>query len=86
MQLGSDGLKLLRIQSWIEMASRQAMCILPARSPARAMESRLKQSNQIYRILSDFAFDWEYWVSPDGNLVYISPQRNISPGTLLLNF
>lgn len=39
----------------------------------RAMESRLKQSNQIYRILSDFAFDWEYWVSPDGNLVYISP-------------
>ena len=36
-------------------------------------EHRIKEQEEVYRIVSDFAFDWEYWVSPDGNLAYISP-------------
>ena len=23
--------------------------------------------------MADFTFDWEYWVSPEGNLIYVSP-------------
>jgi PAS domain S-box len=33
----------------------------------------LAASEEKFRLLADFAYDWEYWISPEGRFVYISP-------------
>jgi PAS domain S-box-containing protein len=40
---------------------------------AEAMEQELKESEERFRALADFTYDWEYWLTPDGNYVYVSP-------------
>ena len=36
-------------------------------------EEALRQSEVRFRTAADFTYDWEYWLAPDGSLVYISP-------------
>lgn len=36
-------------------------------------EEALRSSEERFRMVADFAYDWEYWVNPDGNYVYVSP-------------
>lgn len=36
-------------------------------------EAALKESEERFRTVADFTFDWEYWVDPEGNFVYMSP-------------
>ena len=33
----------------------------------------LLASEKRYRTVADFTYDWEYWIAPDGNILYISP-------------
>jgi PAS domain S-box-containing protein len=40
---------------------------------ARAMETELRESEERFRTLADFTYDWEYWFDPDGNYLYVSP-------------
>jgi two-component system, sensor histidine kinase and response regulator len=46
-------------------------------------ETALKESELRFRTMADFAHDWEYWVAPDRQLLYISPscQRITGYGT-----
>ncbi len=37
------------------------------------METELRESEERFRTLADFTYDWEYWLNPDGNYVYVSP-------------
>ncbi len=39
----------------------------------RRLRIALRESQEQFRIVADFTYDWEYWVAPDGNLVYVSP-------------
>lgn len=39
----------------------------------RALETALKQSEEKYRTVADYTYDWEYWIGPDDKFVYISP-------------
>ncbi len=36
-------------------------------------QEELKESNERYRIVADFTYDWEYWVDPAGKIIYMSP-------------
>jgi PAS domain S-box-containing protein len=36
-------------------------------------EEVLKGSEEKYRIVSDFTYDWEHWYGPDGRYIYVSP-------------
>ena len=36
-------------------------------------EKKLKKTQQRYRTVADFTYDWEYWEAPDGTLIYVSP-------------
>jgi PAS domain S-box-containing protein len=36
-------------------------------------DEALHQSEQKYRIVADFTYDWEEWVGPDGHYIYVSP-------------
>ncbi len=40
---------------------------------AEAMERELRASEERFRTLADFTYDWEYWFDPDGTYVYVSP-------------
>ena len=36
-------------------------------------EDVLRQSQDRFRIVADFTYDWEYWVSPANEIIYMSP-------------
>jgi PAS domain S-box-containing protein len=40
---------------------------------SEAMERELRESEERFRTVADFTYDWEYWLNPDGNYVYVSP-------------
>lgn len=42
-------------------------------SERKKAEYAMSQSEEKYRLISDHSDDWIYWVSPDGNMRYISP-------------
>jgi len=33
----------------------------------------IRESEERYRTVADFTYDWEYWMAPDGSLPYMSP-------------
>ncbi len=39
----------------------------------RRVEEALRLSENKFRAVADFTYDWEYWIDPAGNHVYISP-------------
>jgi PAS domain S-box-containing protein len=39
----------------------------------KQIEEALRASEERYRTVADFTYDWEYWRSPDGSLPYVSP-------------
>lgn len=36
-------------------------------------EEALKESEHKYRIVAEYAADWEFWLGPDGRFLYVSP-------------
>ncbi|MCK5515724.1 MAG: PAS domain-containing protein, partial [Desulfobulbaceae bacterium] len=36
-------------------------------------QKKLRENEEHFRTVADFAYDWEYWVNPDGKFEYISP-------------
>ena len=36
-------------------------------------EQELRESEERYRTIADFNYDWEYWLGPDGDYIYVSP-------------
>ncbi len=34
---------------------------------------RLRESEEKFRTVADFTYDWEYWIAPDSQLVWMSP-------------
>lgn len=50
-------------------------------------EAALRESEQRFRTVADFTYDWEYWLSPDGQYLYISPSceriTGYSPGDFI---
>jgi PAS domain S-box-containing protein len=59
-----------------------------ARSQAEQVNTALRQSEERYRIVADFTYDWEFWISPDGRFEYVSPSvervtgRAVSRGSM----
>lgn len=39
----------------------------------RATQRTLQESEERHRTVADYTYDWEYWVNPDGNVLYMSP-------------
>ncbi len=40
---------------------------------AYRMQQALRESEQRFRTVAEFTYDWEYWVSPDLRMIYSSP-------------
>ena len=56
---------LLRLPSVLTSAFR--------RKELERQKRELKQSETKFRLLADYAADWEYWINPKGEYIYISP-------------
>ncbi len=39
----------------------------------KAAEDSLRQSELKFRTVAEFTYDWEYWIAPDGGILYMSP-------------
>ncbi len=39
----------------------------------KTMLHELRASEEKYRIVADYTLDWEYWLGPDGQILYMSP-------------
>ena len=39
----------------------------------RRVEEALRLSENKFRAVAEFTYDWEYWIDPEGNHIYISP-------------
>jgi PAS domain S-box-containing protein len=39
----------------------------------RKVQEALRESEEKYRMLADYTYDWEYWVSPDETILYTTP-------------
>ncbi len=42
-------------------------------SDRKKMEKALRESEEKFRTLADFTYDWESWLGPEGNYLYVSP-------------
>jgi len=42
-------------------------------SARKEVERALRESEERYRIVADYTFDWEMWLSPGGEMRYVSP-------------
>ncbi len=55
-------------------------------SARKKVERKLRASEERYRIVADYAFAWEMWLSPQGEIRYVSPSCEIITGRPLLFF
>jgi PAS domain S-box-containing protein len=39
----------------------------------RKSEAALRESEEKYRLLADYTYDWEYWIAPDESILYTTP-------------
>ena len=71
----SDGKSLGRRASNRDITERQMM------------EDKILESEERYRTVADFTYDWEYWISPEGGMRYVSPSceriSEYSPGDFI---
>ncbi|MBF0477741.1 MAG: response regulator [Deltaproteobacteria bacterium] len=37
------------------------------------MEAQLRKSEERFRMVADFTYDWEFWIGTDGRFIYVSP-------------
>ncbi|MCD4790206.1 MAG: PAS domain-containing protein, partial [Bacteroidales bacterium] len=56
------------------------MCKKPSYSDletkVQELEKNIKvliESREKYQLIADFTYDWEYWLSPKGEYLYVSP-------------
>jgi PAS domain S-box-containing protein len=40
---------------------------------SKRAEEKLRESEEKYRTVADYTYDWEYWIGPDGKFIYVSP-------------
>jgi PAS domain S-box-containing protein len=70
-----DAFPAEEVRLLLELAGNLAFGItsMRERTARRRAEEALRQSEEKYRTVADFTYDWEYWQGPDGRFIYVSP-------------
>ncbi len=64
---------LISLGAALVLLAASLVWTISLRSTVRRRTEDLRKSGERFRTMTDFTWDWEYWVAPDGALVYISP-------------
>ena len=48
-------------------------CVARDITEHKEVEQALKKSEERFRTVADFTYDWEYWLNPNGKFIYVSP-------------
>ncbi len=56
------------------------------RKSSEEVQWLLHESEERYRTVADFTYNWEYWLAPDGTLKYISPSCERITGYTMAEF
>lgn len=62
--------RLLRSEKGVPIGSEGFIRDITER---KKIEKKYQQSEEKFRTLANFTFDWEYWISPKGKIIYSSP-------------
>lgn len=58
----------------MKINGKDLLCsIIQDETERRTAEMALYESEQKYRLLADHTYDWEFWLNPEGEYLYISP-------------
>ena len=57
----------------LDASIKMALKLHEAHEKLRAREEELRESEHKYRTVVDFSDDWEFWINPAGEFVYVSP-------------
>ncbi len=57
----TEALRVINEKLWQEVTER------------KRVEDNLREAELRYQTIADFTFAWEYWETPDGRLIYVSP-------------
>ena len=55
-------------------------------SERKRVERDFRKSEEKFKMLADYTYDWEYWVAPNGSVIYISPSCERVSGYTPLEF
>jgi PAS domain S-box-containing protein len=55
------------------VSNRNLLAHIKSSLRLKAAEDNLRQSELKFRTVLDFTYDWEYWIAPDGGILYMSP-------------
>jgi PAS domain S-box-containing protein len=69
-QLRAAHAELQRLLAETEQSRRTLLSVV---EDQRAAEEALHESEERYRTVADYTYDWEYWRAPDGKILYMSP-------------
>lgn len=67
-----------RISGWREnyiykLPSGDIVAVYEDVTERKKGEAALEEAERRYRIVADFTYDWEFWRSPEGKMLYVSP-------------
>lgn len=67
-----------RLDVWVDnnfykLPSGEVASVFKDITEKKLAEEALQRSEEKYRTVAEFTHDWEYWITPDGNYVYVSP-------------
>ena len=57
----------------LEALRKQVTKLKRMETKRKRAEEALLKSEEKFRMVADFTYDWEYWLKPDGDFVYVSP-------------
>ena len=70
LEIGADGYIARPV------SNRNLLAHIKSLLRLKAAEDNLRQSQLKFRTVADFTYDWEYWIAPDGCILYMSPSAD----------
>ena len=67
LEIGADGYIARPV------SNRNLLAHIKSLLRLKAAEDNLRQSELKFRTVADFTYDWDYWIAPNGRILYMSP-------------
>jgi len=73
-------------QSRIEQLEKELSALREANYFLESENKTIREEKEKFQLISDYALDWEFWLDPRGNFIWISPSCNDFTGYTVNEF